>query len=412
MKRVLIPILVGIIAFSFLPLAGFSAEKSTFLNLSLNSIEASVCPGESVQTLLTVRADPSNTENCNITLTPSDEWIILEITNFTLSPGASRQVKVTLIAGEKTPGTYQGSITMTSNCKPEHVEIPVILHILEPTFSVSPQTIDLELKPYDEKMVNIYIQNGKCSVNLTISSTADLIEGSLFGITYQKSLSLSPYQRVILPVRVKTNGLMKNSMIQMFFDSPYTEHSETFGTQTVKINLSIQVPITVEGEIVEINEDEGYMIIETPDGKRYKIILREEDKGKYKEGEYIEVEGYYNGEVIYPEKITPRATEIPPFELAAPSEIRLKPGESVSVPIEIKPPEDASEYVVSELEKAKIEISEPLIDISIKITGTGLKRKIEITTREGAKPGCDILFLKTTVGDRVKVDLLPVILRR
>jgi len=305
MKRVLIPILVGIIAFSFLPLAGFSAEKSTFLNLSLDSIETSVCPGESVQTLLTVRADPSNTENCNITLTPSDEWIILEITNFTLSPGASRQVKVTLIAGEKTPGTYQGSITMTSNCKPEHVEIPVFLHVLEPTFSVSPQTIDLELKPYDEKIVNIYIQNGKCSVNLTISSTADLIEGSLFGIIYQKSLSLSPYQRVILPVRVKTNGLMENSMIQMFFDSPYTEHSETFGTQTAKINLSIQIPITVEGEIVEINEDEGYIIIETPDGKRYKIILREEDKGKYKEGEYIEVEGIKIGEnEIIPEKIT------------------------------------------------------------------------------------------------------------
>ncbi|MCD6322793.1 MAG: hypothetical protein J7L77_07175 [Clostridiales bacterium] len=411
MKKILSLVLISFMLISTGSIA-LSYQGKNSLNSSVNAIEASVCPKGSVQTTLTITADPSNTETCNITLTPDKEWILLEVSHFTLSPGASRQVRVTLTAGEKPPGTYQGSILMTSNCKPQSVEVPVTLHILEPTFSVTPESIDVKQVSYDEKTVNFYIQNGQCAVNLKVSSSNEFEEGNLFGITFQKSISLLPYQKVTFPVTVKTEGLTDNATIQMFFDSPYVNTSEANSTHTVTTTINIIPLIVIEGEIIESNEGENYLIIETIGGKRYKIILREEDKGKYKKGEYVKVEGYYNGEVIYPERITPGTTEILPFELTAPSKIRLKPGESISVPIEIKPPENASECVISELEKAKIEISEPLIDISIKITGTGLERKIEITTQKGAKPGCDILFLKTTVGNRVKVTLLPVILRR
>lgn len=411
MKKLLCLILISVMLIAP-AMSAFSYQGRAALNLSANNVEATVCPKGSVQTILTIAADSSNTETCDITLTPSDEWIILEVTHFTLSPGASRQVGVTLVAGEKPPGTYQGTITMTSNCKPQSAEFTIILHVLEPAFSITPENIDLKIKASDEKTVNFYIQNGKCAVDLTASSSNEFAEGQPFGAIFQKTISLPPYQEVTFPVTVKTDKLEGNATIQMFFDSPYAKISEITPTHTVTTTINLTLLKVVEGEITEVNEDEGYIIIESPDGKRYKIILREEDKGKYKEGEYIEVEGYYNGEVIYPEKITLFTTEIPPFELTAPSEIRLNPGETVSIPIEIKPPEDASEYVVNELEKAKIEISEPLIGISIKLTKTGLKRKIEITSQKDAKPGCDILLVKITAGDRIKVVLLPVIIRR
>jgi hypothetical protein len=102
MKKLLCLILINMMLITPATSA-FSYQGRVDLNLSANNVEATVCPKGSVQTILTITADSSNTETCDITLTPDKEWIILEVTHFTLAPGASRQVGVTLVAGDKSP---------------------------------------------------------------------------------------------------------------------------------------------------------------------------------------------------------------------------------------------------------------------------------------------------------------------
>jgi hypothetical protein len=199
---------------------------------------------------------------------------------------------------------------MTSNCKPQSAEIPVILHVLEPTFSVTPENIDLKIEASGEKTVNFSIQNGKCAVDLTVSSSNEFTEGKSFGAIFQKNVSLSPYQGVTFPVTVKTDKLEGNATIQMFFDSPYGSTSEITPIHTAMTSINLILLKVVEGEITEVKEPTYFKITETSEtsGTTTMIILmREEDKGKYTVGEYVKVIGTIgeSENEIIPEEIIP-----------------------------------------------------------------------------------------------------------
>ncbi len=259
MKKLKLILLVNLILIYFIPKFGFSYEKTSHSIYIHNDIEVTLCPETSMESNLTVTADPKNTEMCNITLSPNQNWIKLEIYQFSLSPGQSKTIKVYIYSKIENyiynPGKYLGSITMTSNCDPKHVEIPVIMNILEPTFNVEPLFMNLTMLPVQEKNVNITIQNGKCETAISVSSLFEYVEGAIVGAIFQKSIKLSPYQIVSFPVKIRTNNYKYGPVyVDITFNTPYSKFSETFSGQSVQIKVYPAGFVLIEGIITELNE--------------------------------------------------------------------------------------------------------------------------------------------------------------
>ncbi|MGB9843922.1 MAG: hypothetical protein ACPLN1_06200 [Caldisericia bacterium] len=71
MKKLKLILLVNLILIYFILKFGFSYEKTSHSIYIHNDIEVTLCPETSMESNLTVTADPKKTEMCNITLSPN-----------------------------------------------------------------------------------------------------------------------------------------------------------------------------------------------------------------------------------------------------------------------------------------------------------------------------------------------------
>ncbi|RLD14398.1 MAG: hypothetical protein DRI28_03670, partial [Caldiserica bacterium] len=269
-------------------LLSYNLKNQSFKTSSEN-IEATVCPGEETKIILTITvwADPSQT--VNITLIPGADWIKPEQTEFSVvapPEGYSFQTTITLSGENLSPGTYNSTLTIryyftASETIKEDVS-SVTLNVILPYFEIIPENLTLIMKPTDTKAIDFIVRNTNgCGIVITVSP---LEQSENVQFIFNPTIILYPSDVKTFRVIVKTKELKETVTIHLKFVSSFYE-------RTVTLKICPSISVTIEGEVVEVNEDEGYIIIETFDGERFKVLLRDEDKGKYKEGDYIKVTG-------------------------------------------------------------------------------------------------------------------------
>ncbi len=263
--------------------------RSQGFETSSENIEATVCPGEETNITLTITvwADPSQT--VNITLIPDADWIKPEQTEtevYAPPEGYSFQTTITLSGKDLSPGTYNGNLRIryyfTANETVKEDVISVTLNVILPVFNIVPENLTIIMKPTDTKAIDFIVRNTNgCGIVITVSP---LEQNKNVQLILNPTITLYPGEVKTFKVLVKTKELKKTVTLHLKFVS-------SFYQRTVTLKICPSISITVEGEVIEVNEEEGYIIIETFDGERFKVLLRDEDKGKYKKGDYIKVTG-------------------------------------------------------------------------------------------------------------------------
>lgn len=290
------------IPFSF----SYNSINQSLNFLNDNKIETSVCLEEETEVNLTITvwADPAQT--VYITLTPGADWIKPQnpVFQFQATPeGYTFQTKIILSAEGLSPGEYNSTLKieyqfLQSETTKEET-IPVILHVLKPEFEVNPETLRIIMKPTDTKGVQLIVRmRPGCNVGTIFITQLDKYD-NVDLMLYENTITLNLYNPIEeFKFGIKTSNLDKTVTIRLQFQSQ-------FSTKIVNLIVSSAISITITGKVVEVNEKEGYIIIETFDGERFKVNLRDEDKGKYKEGDYLKVTGIFDEDKdeIEPEEI-------------------------------------------------------------------------------------------------------------
>ena len=264
-------------------------SKNHGFETSLENINATVCPGEETKITLTITvwADPS--QSVNITLIPGADWIEPEQSEFEVyapPEGYSFQTTITLSGENLSPGTYNSTLTIryyfTANETVKESTSSITLNVILPVFEIIPENLTLIVEPTDTKAIDFIVRNTDgCSIFITV---LPLEQSENVQLIFNPTITLYSGEIKTFKVLVKTKELKETETLHLKFVSPFYE-------RTVTLKVCPSISVIIEGEVIEVNENEGYIIIETFDGERFKVLLREEDKGKYKEGDYIKVTG-------------------------------------------------------------------------------------------------------------------------
>ncbi len=229
--------------------------------------------------------------------------------------GPSQSITIDVIISSKNliPQDYVGYIKVKFEwivtppnppVPPSEKTLTVKLKVLFPEFDILPKEITITILPFSEKTINFEIKNGSCESYLTLFSSKEYFEGRIIGVIFTKNITLFPYEIKIISIKVKTqNFISGEEIIEINFNTKYSTYYGAIGSRSIRIIAKSSQKLSISGIVEEINEKEKNMRIYGEDNKRYKVILRDEDLGKFKKGDYINLTGYYDGEWIYPIEI-------------------------------------------------------------------------------------------------------------
>lgn len=278
-----------------------------------DELNINLCPDKETTVKVTA-TNLSQNLSANVYFSTEMSWIIIKNPGpYLVPPTQSITIDVTISSNDLIPTDYLGYIKVrfewivtppTPPVPPSEKILTIKLKVLLPEFSVMPKEINITILPFSEKTLYFTVRNGVCENLLTLFSTKEYFEGRLVGAIFSKKLSLMPNESTMFPIKIKTeNFISGNEIIEVNFNTKYVTYLGSSASLSIRIIVNSSTKITISGIVEEVNEKEKYMRILLEDNKKYRVRLRDEDIGKYKIGDYINLTGYYDGETIYPIEI-------------------------------------------------------------------------------------------------------------
>ncbi|MCX8094666.1 MAG: copper amine oxidase N-terminal domain-containing protein [Caldisericia bacterium] len=310
MKKLIIFIILICLYLTYTPIIYSISDNKNFKFENGDQIEITLCPEK--ETTITVTAkNLSQNLSANVTFSTQETWIIIKSPGpYPLGPNQSKTIEVIISSKNMIPLDYIGYIKARFDwvtyppIQPSEKVLTIKLKVLFPEFDVLPKEKTIKILPFSEKTLDFQIRNGICENFLTLFSTKEYSEEKIIGAIFSKNITLNPNEIRLISIKIKTqNFTTGEETIEINFNTRYSHYYGAIGSRSIRIIVKASEKISISGIIEEINEKEKNMKIYGEDNKRYKVILRDEDLGKYKVGEYINLKGYYDDEWIYPIEI-------------------------------------------------------------------------------------------------------------
>ncbi len=162
-----------------------------------------ICPNQTKQSTITIRANPDNDEDCHVTISWSASWLHISPSELVIPPGGSDVVTATICSDNYEPGLYADMIILTSNCKPQHVEIPIHMKVLWSTIQLEQTHYEWDIPSTGSVEKSVWIYNRQCDTDLRIYWEGDMDE--TIRISCPASLSVKQGEKVDIPIHIDTN---------------------------------------------------------------------------------------------------------------------------------------------------------------------------------------------------------------
>jgi len=313
MKKLMFYLILIILTISSMEIILASNSKIDAEIENGDQLDITLCPDKETTIKVTAK-NLSENLSANVYFSTENSWIIIKNPGpYLVPPNQSITIDAIVSSKDLMPGDYLGYIkarfewivTPPSPPVPPSEKILTIkLKVLLPQFSITPKEISITILPFSEKTFYFSVKNGLCENLITIFSTKEYSEGKLVGAIFKKTLSLMPNEYTMFPIKIKTeNFISDKEIIEINFNTKFVTYFGSSASQSIRIIVNSSPKITISGVVEDLNEKERYMRILSEDDKRYRVILRDEDIGKYKIGDYINLTGYYDGENIFPIEI-------------------------------------------------------------------------------------------------------------